>query len=154
KQLPSDQVTELEVYGHLFYAGARTLERLLPAVGDAQSPVVVLRLRGRATVGTTLMEILAAYADDLGAANGRLYLTGVDPHGRDRMLRRGKPELSGPGRVYEATAVRGESTRAAYEHATHWLVGRRTEARGAGRRRTRAFHGRSAGSSSPGPKVE
>jgi SulP family sulfate permease len=130
EQLPSNQVTVLDVYGHLFYAGARTLERLLPAVGDARNPVVVLRLRGRATVGTTLVEVLAAYVDDLGAANGRLYLTGVNRGARDRIRRTGRLELGGPLRVYEATAVRGESTSAAYEHATSWLVGRRAEARG------------------------
>ena len=30
RRLPADKVTVLDVYGHLFYAGARTLERLLP----------------------------------------------------------------------------------------------------------------------------
>lgn len=30
KELTSDAVTVLDVYGNLFYAGARTLERLLP----------------------------------------------------------------------------------------------------------------------------
>ena len=36
KQLRSNKVTVLDVYGHLFYAGARTLERLLPKPGGAR----------------------------------------------------------------------------------------------------------------------
>src|SRR5262249_21672103 len=45
--LPSDEVVVLDVYGSLFYAGARTLQARLPLVGDAEAPMVVLRLRGR-----------------------------------------------------------------------------------------------------------
>ena len=70
-------MTVLDVYGHLFYAGARTLERLLPTPEGAQNPVVVLRLRGRKNLGATLVEVLANYADKLQEAHGRLYLTGI-----------------------------------------------------------------------------
>ena len=71
KQLPSNNVTVLDVYGHLFYAGARTLERLLPAPQGAQNPAVILRLRGRSTVGATLIEVLSNYVDKLREADGR-----------------------------------------------------------------------------------
>jgi hypothetical protein len=51
---PSKCATVLDVYGHLFYAGARTLEKLLPSSAHgAESPVVILRLRGRAILGAT-----------------------------------------------------------------------------------------------------
>jgi SulP family sulfate permease len=76
RTLTSNQVTVLDVYGSLFYAGARTLQARLPEVGDAEAPAVVLRLRGRTTLGATLFRILAAYAEQLAAAGGRLYLSG------------------------------------------------------------------------------
>jgi SulP family sulfate permease len=44
--LPSRQVTLLDVYGSLMFAGARTLESRLPDPSGAELPVVVLRLRG------------------------------------------------------------------------------------------------------------
>ena len=56
--LTSHQVTVLDVYGSLFYAGARTLHARLPRVADAQAPAVILRLRGRTTLGATFFSIL------------------------------------------------------------------------------------------------
>lgn len=124
KRLPSDRVTVLDVYGHLFYAGARTLERLLPAPQDARNPVVILRLRGLTTAGATLLEVLANYADKLEEVNGRLYLTGLSERVHDQVIRTGKLQLGGPVRAYDATPIRGQSTRKAVTDAQTWLVGR------------------------------
>lgn len=126
-QLPDNTVTVLDVYGHLFYAGARTLERLLPSPQGAHHPVVTLRLRGRATVGATLVEVLANYADKLNAVDGRLYLTGISTEAHDQIVRTGKLRLSGPVRVYEATPILGQSTREAYADAQAWLASLATE---------------------------
>ncbi|HKO60143.1 MAG TPA: sodium-independent anion transporter [Pyrinomonadaceae bacterium] len=117
-------MTILDVYGHLFYAGARTLARLFPKPTGAQSPVVVLRLRGRDNVGATLVEVLANYADNLKEANGRLYLTGVSERAYEQIVRTGKLRLTGPVRAYEATPVRGQSTEEAVADARTWLVGK------------------------------
>jgi SulP family sulfate permease len=122
KQLPSSQVTVLHIYGHLFYAGARTLERLLPAPQGAQSPVVILRLRGHTTVGATLIEVLASYAGELQAVNGRLYLSGISTGAYDQIVRTGKLRLTGPVRAYEATPIVGQSTHEAVADARTWLV--------------------------------
>jgi SulP family sulfate permease len=138
RDLPANSVTVLDVYGHLFYAGARTLERLLPRPPqqgqegqdqDPQHPVVILRLRGRSTVGATLVEVLANYAGKLKAVGGRLYLTGISKKVHDQIVRTGKLPLTGPVRAYEATPVLGESTREAYADATAWLVGLNEESR-------------------------
>jgi SulP family sulfate permease len=120
--LDSNRATVLDVYGHLFYAGARTLERLLPSPREAERPVVVLRLRGRRTLGATLIDVLAQYADALHRGGGRLYLSGVGRQAYDQIVRTGKLRLTGPVRVYEATSVRGESTREARADAETWLV--------------------------------
>jgi sulfate permease, SulP family len=122
RELASDAVTVLHVYGHIFYAGARTLERQLPAARGARNPVVVLRLRGRTNVGATLIEVLTRYAGSLREANGRLYLTGLSRQLRDDIVRTGKLDLAGPVRAYEATSVLGQSTREAVADAQDWLV--------------------------------
>ena len=128
RQLQSNKVTVLDVYGHLFYAGARTLARLLPAPRDAQNPVVILRLRGRNNLGATLVEVLANYADKLQEANGRLYLTGISEGAYEQVVRTGKLRLTGPVRAYEATPVRGQSTQEAVADARTWLVGKSADA--------------------------
>jgi len=122
RRLQSNRATTLDVYGHLFYAGARTLERLLPSVRGAERPVVVLRLRGRRALGATLIDVLARYAGALQAAGGRLYLSGVGPEAYEQIVRTGKLRLTGPVRAYEATPVLGESTREARAEADAWLV--------------------------------
>ena len=126
-RLRGDGVTVLDVYGNLFYAGARTLEQRLPRPAGERRPVVVLRLRGRTNLGATLVDVLSNYADDLRAAGGRLYLSGIDPRARAQVARTGKLGLDGPVRLYEATPVLGESTRAALGDAEGWLAGRREE---------------------------
>ncbi|MEZ4582454.1 MAG: hypothetical protein R3A10_12605 [Caldilineaceae bacterium] len=50
--LASGAVTMLQVWGHLTFAGARVFEEQLPAVGAAQRPVVILRMRGRTEIGS------------------------------------------------------------------------------------------------------
>lgn len=121
-RLPSDATTVLDVYGHLFYAGARTLDSLLPRPEGANRPVVVLRLRGLTSVGATLLEVLSDYSGELASNGGRLYLTGVRPEVRAQINRTNRLDLSGPVTILEATATRGESTRRAVAESHAWLA--------------------------------
>lgn len=84
-------------------------DRARPAPG----PVVILRLRGRTTLGATFLKVIGDYARLLDDAGGMLYLTGVDPvlaadWDRDGVVRR----FAGV-RVIPAAPTLGESTRAA-----------------------------------------
>lgn len=122
-KLPGGKVTILDVYGHLFYAGARTLEVILPSPRGVRNPVVILRLRGRTAVHATLVEVLSSYADQLRASGGRLYLTGISEEVYSQLIRTRRLRLTGPVRLYGATPVVGESTRMAIADAEAWLVG-------------------------------
>jgi SulP family sulfate permease len=122
-RLLSHEVTVLDVYGHVFFAGARTLERLLPSPRNAEHPVVILRLRGRTMLGATLVEVLSRYAEELEQVNGRLYLTGLTEEVHTELEHLLKVHLTGPMRVFEATTIRGQSTQAAHADAEAWLVG-------------------------------
>jgi sulfate permease, SulP family len=120
--LPSGQVTALDVYGSLLYAGARTLQVRLPDPAGSTAPAVVLRLRGRTSLGATFFVVIADYAERLENAQGRLYLSGVDPTMLERMTRSRRLDPSGPLQVFDATDVVGESTHAAYRAADAWLA--------------------------------
>ncbi len=122
RTLTSNQVIVLDVYGSLFYAGARTLQARLPEVAGAEAPAVVLRLRGRTSLGATFFRILGAYAEQLDAAGGRLYLSGLDPDMAQRLARTGRVSVTSPVRVFGATPVLGESTWAALHDAQAWVV--------------------------------
>ena len=121
-RLPSDSVTVLEVYGSLFFAGARTLQEELPGVAGASRPVVVLRLRGRTRVGATLIDVLDGYADDLEEVGGRLYLSGVHPDMAAQLRRAGKLDLDETVQLVPAGEVFGASTEDAIARASAWLA--------------------------------
>jgi SulP family sulfate permease len=122
RRLESRQVVLLDVYGSLFYAGARTLQARLPEPGDAERPVVLLRLRGRAMLGSTAFAVLSDYAGRLADAGGRLYLTGVDPAVLRQLRRNRTVEQVDGVRVFEASDVVGESSLEAYHAAQRWLA--------------------------------
>jgi SulP family sulfate permease len=121
--LTSRHVTVLDVYGSLLYAGSRTLEAHLPDPAGTESPVVVLRLRRRTSLGATFVKVVADYADRLAESDGRLYLSGLEKDLTEQLRRTG--HLDGPVRAFERTPVVGESTQAAYLDAEAWLVRRR-----------------------------
>ncbi len=128
RELPSNKITVLDIYGNLFYAGARILEKLLPDPRNAEKPIVILRLRGQTNLGATLVEVLSTYAEKLQAINGQLYLTGLSKSTHQKLEQNSKLHLTGPVRVYEATSVRGQSTNAAYADAKAWLIGEKEKA--------------------------
>jgi SulP family sulfate permease len=122
ERLPSHAVTVLAVYGSLFYAGAWTAARALPSPRGATEPVVILRLRGHRKLGATIIDVLEDYASQLGAAGGRLYLSGADEDVRELLQRTRKLAMSETVKIDLATDVVGESTRRAYADATAWLL--------------------------------
>jgi SulP family sulfate permease len=122
--LPGEAVTVLNVYGSLFFAGARTLAEALPSPQGANRPVVVLRLRGRTRVGATLIEVLDEYADALAEVGGRLYLSGVDEDVGRHLRLAGKLDLDRTVHLVPESKVLGASTRQAVASASAWL-GRR-----------------------------
>ncbi|GAA4361589.1 SulP family inorganic anion transporter [Angustibacter luteus] len=120
--LPSHAVTVLDVYGSLLYAGARTLQARLPSAVGSVSPVVVLRLRGRTTLGATFFAVVTTYSNQLAERNGTLYLSGVDPEMLQRFQRSYSQDARGNLHVFEATEVVGDSTLRAVSEARAWLV--------------------------------
>lgn len=126
-RLPSEQVTVLDVYGSLFFAGAHTLREALPSPEGALRPAVVLRLRGRTRIGSTLIDVLDDYADDLRDVGGRLYLSGVHADVAAQLQRAGKLELGREVWVAPAEEVIGVSTAEAIARANAWLGHARTD---------------------------
>ena len=121
-QLTSRQVTVLNVYGSLFYAGARTLQERLPVVGDAEQPVVVISIRGKTQIGSTAFAVLSGYAEELGSQGGRLYLSGVERALIEQFERSGRIAADGPMRLVEVRPVIGESTKEAVIEGTAFLL--------------------------------
>ena len=127
KRLKDNHITVLDIYGPVFYASANTLGRLLPSPEGARNPVVVLRLRGVTKVGATLIDELAGYARKLREVNGRLYLSGLSEQVYQQLRGAGRLREDSHVRGYDATPIRGQSTRAAIAAAREWLVSQNEE---------------------------
>jgi SulP family sulfate permease len=122
-RLAGHAVVVLDVYGSLFFAGARTLAEVLPSPVGVSRPVVVLRLRGRPRVGATLIDVLADYVGELAETGGRLYLAGVSDPVAAQLQRSGKLDIGGAVVLVPARPVLGESVSEALELANNWLRG-------------------------------
>ncbi len=116
----SGQTLLLDVFGSLFYAGARTLASMLPKVQGAEDAVVILRIRGQGDVGSTLLNVLNKYAGQLQDGGGMLMLTGVDPAVKKRMDESKQLETIGPEHVFAATHIRHQSIEEAEAAADEW----------------------------------
>ncbi|MDZ5623058.1 SulP family inorganic anion transporter [Nocardioides sp. HM23] len=120
-RLESRRAVLLDVYGSLYYAGARTLQVHLPDPEGSVSPAVVLRLRGRALLGATSYAVLSDYAARIAAVGGRFYLTGLDAEVLAQVQRNRTVENAGDVRLFQATEVIGEASLTAYRHAEEWV---------------------------------
>ncbi len=76
-------------------------------MSDSESPAVVLRLRGRTALGATFFRILAGYAGQVGAAGGRVYVSGLDPDMADLLAQTESVSLTAPVQSFDATPTLG-----------------------------------------------
>jgi SulP family sulfate permease len=121
-RLPSQQLTVLHIYGSLFFAAAKNIEEMLPAVGDASRAVVAVNLRGKSEVGSTFVTVLQRYSQALQARQGKLMLVGVDPLLRDQLAKTGVLKLIGEDNVFVAEPQLGAALNAAVAAANAWLA--------------------------------
>jgi SulP family sulfate permease len=121
-KLPSEQVTVIDVHGSLLFAGARTLQARLPDPAESRTPVVVLRLRGRAGLSATGLIVLADYAERLERAGGHLFLSGVDARLLDQLASTKRVSVDDNVTVVPASATLLQSTFDAREQAEEWLA--------------------------------
>ena len=121
KTLPSNQVTMLQIYGSLFFAAAKSLEEMLPAVDETNHAVVLIGLRGRNEIGSTFVTVLERYALDLQAHNSKLMLVGVSPDVYSQLVRSGLRATLGDENIFPVTAQIGGPMNRALAAANQWL---------------------------------
>ncbi len=122
-ELPHAQVVVLATYGSLFFASAAAFEGQLPrGAGPGTHGVVVLRLRAKEELGSTVVQVLIRYAGQLAACDARLMLCGVTPGVRQQLDDTGLAAQLGEDAVFLAHARVGLSVHEAVESAQRWIV--------------------------------
>jgi sulfate permease, SulP family len=119
--LPSNELTILQVYGSLFFAGSKYLEDNLPKLDRTTRAVVALGLRGQTEAGSTFMSVLQRYAQALQSRDSKLMLVGVDPALGYQLAKTGVLKLIGEENVFAATPKLGGAMNNAAAEAYVWL---------------------------------
>ena len=124
--VPADQVTTLMPYGSLFYAAAPVFSAQLPEVTDAtRHAAVILVLRGQTEVGSTFLNVLTRYAEQLRQQESKLMLAGVESSVVTQMERTGILQTIGRANVFPASEGIGEALLQAVEAAEQWIATQR-----------------------------
>ena len=84
--------------------------------------MVVVRLRGRTTLGATAFIVLADYAERLRSAGGHMYLSGVTVELAEQLRDTHRVDLEDAVTVIPATETILESTQKALDDAESWLA--------------------------------
>lgn len=119
--LPGGEVTVLNVYGTLYFGAADTFESYLPSARGVERAVVILRLRGRRSLGTTIYNVLERYAAELARGGGRLILSGVNDALYDQLIRTDLYRMLGESAVIRAERRPEAAMRRALIEAREWL---------------------------------
>ena len=121
-EVGADEVVILQLYGSIFFASAATYEQLLPRVTrESRNSVVVLRLRGKADLGGTFMDLVGRYAKALRAADSRLVVMSVEDRVLDQLEVTGAAEIIGRDHIYPADDWLGRELRSVAADSRAWV---------------------------------
>ncbi len=121
--LPANEVILLVPYGSLFFAAAALFEEQLPEItGDTHNTVVILNLRGYEDLGSTFLNVLEKYTDDLHKHSSKLMLAGVGPHVILQLEHTGLIRKLGRENVIPASEQIGQAMLDAWDAAEKWVA--------------------------------
>jgi SulP family sulfate permease len=120
--VPANEVVVLQPYGSLFFAAAPVFEEALPDVEESsRDSVVILRLRGRSDLGSTFMEVLRRFAEELTAVGSKLVLISADESIHQQLAATGVTAVVGTDNIYDADEWVGSTLKRAYAEALDWI---------------------------------
>ena len=132
-EVPADEVVVLQPYGSLFFAAAPVFEEALPDVGDDSSrSVVILRLRGRSDLGSTFMDVLGRYAEELKAVGSKLVIISADESIHRQLATTRVTGVVGTENIYTSDEWVGATLKRSYDDALVWIEDQNQQPRSEG----------------------
>lgn len=117
------EVIILQPYGSLFFAAAPVFEEILPDVVDTTNDsVVILRLRGRTDLGSTFMDVLRRYAEELNATDSKLVIISADERIHEQLAVTRVTLAVGSENIYTSDEWVGATLKRAYAEAIDWVA--------------------------------
>ena len=122
-EVGTDEVVLIQPYGSLFFASAAVFGNRLPAVTSAsQNSVVIIRMRGRTDLGSTLTDTLGRYAETLQRADSKLVIISDSHRVQVQLAVTGVAASIGAENLYESDEWLGSTMRRAYQEAEEWIA--------------------------------
>lgn len=122
RELPSNAITYISIYGSLFFAAAAYIDRQLPDVSNTRNAVLILGLRGHQEVGSTWIAVLERYVRQVQATGNRLILVGVSEAIARQLEQTGAAAVVGAENIYRVDARLGYALAQAHADAVRWLA--------------------------------
>jgi len=122
RKLQSNKATLLIIYGGKFFAAAYKISDLFPTATEAQNAMVIIRLRGKDSIGSTFIQVLERYSAALEKNGGKLMLSGVSTHVYDQLEKTEIIELLGEENIFPDSSKLLYSSKQALKAANDWLV--------------------------------
>ena len=120
--VPSNDVTIVVAYGSVFFATAPLIEEKLPNVADdTENAVIIMALRAEEDLGSTFLEVLARYAEELQQHNSKLMLAEVSSLVIDQLTQTKIAKTIGRENIYNRTEKFGETIIQAWDAGHKWL---------------------------------
>jgi SulP family sulfate permease len=125
--LPGGSVIILQPYGSLFFASAGSFEDQLPKVeAMSRGSVVLLRVRGREDIGSTVVRVLLRYAQQLADVESRLLIVSTNARVEDQLSVGGVVAVIGEDGLYRGDERAGATLARAVDDAHAWVAGGRS----------------------------
>jgi SulP family sulfate permease len=121
--LESHKATVLTPFGSLFFAAIESFEALLPNIeDDTRNAVVIINLRNRTELGSTFLESLVRYSQDLRDHECKLMLAEVSGFSQGVLEDTDQVRAYGRDNIFMATEFYGETIKSALHEAEKWIA--------------------------------
>jgi len=120
------EVIILQPYGSLFFAAAPVFREHLPDVTEnSVGSVVILRLRGKPDVGSTLIDVLVDYSESLRERGSKLMIVTTSDRIIEQLHKTGAAEAIGESNLYRSEPRLLATVSRAARDAAEWVDERR-----------------------------
>ena len=123
EEVPANKITLLVPYGSLFFATAPLIEEQFPEVTEeTRHAVVILNLMKAEDLGSTFIQVIERYAEDLAKRDSKLILASISVRAKAQLDNTGMLKTLGRENVFLATERIGESVTEAWYAAQKWIT--------------------------------
>jgi SulP family sulfate permease len=121
--LEPNKITILVPFGSLFFAAVSKFDDQLPTVtDDTHNSVVIINLRNKTSLGSTFLEVLERYAEELRAHQSKVMLVGMSAESIGVLEETDHISIYGRDNIFPETDRVGESVKQAHHAAEKWLA--------------------------------